>query len=123
MKTHNLFVPPRGDWAEEISEELLHTNGFMLERIFTAGQATPEDQWYDSPRAEWVVLLSGAARLKMEEGTQMIDMRPGDYLCIPAHCRHRVEWADPDLPTVWLALHYQADADECAGGRSRAESG
>jgi len=25
---------------------------------------------------------------------------------IPARCRHRVEWTDPDQETVWLALHH-----------------
>jgi cupin 2 domain-containing protein len=33
-------------------------------------------------------------------------MRPGDYVHIPAHQRHRVEWTEPDQKTVWLALHY-----------------
>jgi cupin 2 domain-containing protein len=32
-------------------------------------------------------------------------MRPGDYVNLPAHCRHRVEWTDPERETVWLALH------------------
>jgi cupin 2 domain-containing protein len=35
-------------------------------------------------------------------------MRPGDWLVIPARRRHRVEWTDPERPTVWLALHYPA---------------
>ena len=108
MKTHNLFVPPRGVWTEEVTEELVRGEGFVMERIFTAGQVTPEGEWYDSPRGEWVVLLSGAARLQLEEDSRPIEMRPGDYLSIPAHCRHRVQWTDPDLPTVWLALHYDA---------------
>jgi len=32
-------------------------------------------------------------------------LRPGGYVEIPAHMRHRVEWTDADQPTVWLALH------------------
>ncbi len=108
MKTHNLFVPPRGDWAEEVVEELARGGGFVLERIFTAGQVTPEGTWYDSPRAEWVVLLSGAARLLLEEDSRIIELRPGDHLLLPPHCRHRVQWTDPDLPSVWLALHHDA---------------
>ena len=31
---------------------------------------------------------------------------PGDYLHLPAHKRHRVEWTAPDEPTVWLAIHH-----------------
>ena len=34
---------------------------------------------------------------------------PRETIClIPAHRRHRVEWTDPEAPTVWLALHYPA---------------
>ena len=45
-------------------------------------------------------------------GGQQIDdeirvMAAGDHLDIPAHVRHRVEWTDADIPTVWLALHYR----------------
>ena len=46
-----------------------------------------------------------------------VEMNPGDFVHIPAHVRHRVEWTDPHGQTVWLALHYTADdnADGCAG--------
>ena len=33
-------------------------------------------------------------------------MKPGDFVNIPAHKKHRVEWTTPDEPTVWLAVHY-----------------
>jgi cupin 2 domain-containing protein len=33
-------------------------------------------------------------------------MKAGDYVEIPAHTRHRVEWTDPDEDTVWLAVYY-----------------
>jgi cupin 2 domain-containing protein len=29
----------------------------------------------------------------------------GDYLLIPSHTLHRVEWTPPDIITVWLAIH------------------
>jgi cupin 2 domain-containing protein len=53
-----------------------------------------------------VVLLKGAARLRIAGETQDILLEPGDYVHIPAHLRHRVEWTDPGQDTVWLALHY-----------------
>jgi cupin 2 domain-containing protein len=28
-----------------------------------------------------------------------------DYVEIPPHVRHRVEWTDAGAPTVWLAVH------------------
>ncbi|MFT7130181.1 MAG: cupin 2 domain-containing protein, partial [Gammaproteobacteria bacterium] len=34
------------------------------------------------------------------------NMKAGDYLNIPAHTRHKVEWTNPDIETTWLAVHY-----------------
>jgi len=96
--------------TEELIEELLDGGPFELERIVSTGQTTPVGQWYDQERDEWVVLLSGAARLVFEDEAEPIEMRPGDYVNIEAHRRHRVEWTDPTRPTVWLALHYRAGA-------------
>ena len=35
-----------------------------------------------------------------------VEMKPGDFVNIPAHKKHRVEWTTPDEPTIWLAVHY-----------------
>jgi cupin 2 domain-containing protein len=32
-------------------------------------------------------------------------LRPGDYVEIPPHVRHRVAWTESDAPTIWLAVH------------------
>jgi cupin 2 domain-containing protein len=108
--SNNLFAGIPEEIAQEIIEILLKTPGFYLERIVSTGQATPRGQWYDQETHEWVVLLSGAAGLLVEGEAQERVLRPGDYLLIPAHCRHRVEWTDPEHQTVWLALHYQDSA-------------
>ncbi|KAB2839279.1 MAG: cupin, partial [Melioribacteraceae bacterium] len=34
------------------------------------------------------------------------ELKPGDYLNIPARKKHRVEWTDNAQKTVWLAIHY-----------------
>ena len=49
-------------------------------------------------------MLKGAATLQFEDN--MVEMKPGDFVNIPAHTKHRVEWTTPDEPTVWLAVHY-----------------
>lgn len=103
--------------AHERVDTLVARSGVVIERIVSTGQASPRDFWYDSPRDEWVVLLSGAARLEfdvtltgdgtVEEGSgQLHEMQPGDYLLIEAHRRHRVAWTHESMPTVWLAVHY-----------------
>jgi cupin 2 domain-containing protein len=102
----NLFAQLPAEIPAEIFQVLLQTRNFRLERIISAGQATPPGQWYDQDTHEWVVLLTGSAGLRFEDETETRVLRPGDYLLIPAHRRHRVEWTDPAQVTVWLALHY-----------------
>ena len=50
--------------------------------------------------------MKGAARLQFEDG--MVEMKGGDFVNIPAHRKHRVEWTTPDEPTIWLAVFYNA---------------
>ena len=106
-RVHNLFAGIPEAIPREISDILLETPGFFLERIVSAGQATPEGEWYDQETHEWVVLLSGSAGLLFAGEDQARVLRPGDYVLIPAHCRHRVAWTDPEEKTVWLALHFK----------------
>jgi cupin 2 domain-containing protein len=76
-----------------------------IERIVSTGQASPSGFWYDQAGDEFVVLLAGAARLRFEQGDVTVDMKPGDWVEIPAHVRHRVEATQAEPPTVWLAVH------------------
>lgn len=91
----------------ETFESLIERTGFRLERIVSYGQTTPSGEWYDQGDDEWVLLLEGAAQLEYENGERQ-DMVPGDAVLLPAHCRHRVAWTDPQRATVWLALHYSS---------------
>jgi cupin 2 domain-containing protein len=91
----------------ELFEPIASTDQFLFERILSFGHATPPGKWFDQPRDEWVMLLSGAARLRFEGHDDALELRPGDALLIPAHCRHRVEWTRPDGETIWLALHFR----------------
>jgi len=106
MQTANLFAGVPGPTGEETFETLLETAYFRLERIVSTGQATPDGQWYDQERNEWVALLTGSAGLHFEGETEVRVLRPGDHVLIPAHRRHRVAWTDPQQQTVWLAIHY-----------------
>ena len=36
----------------------------------------------------------------------MVVMTPGDFINIPAHQKHRVEWTTLEEPRIWLAVHY-----------------
>ena len=99
MKPKNLFLQIPDSFQDEVFEALLETEHFVLERIISSGQATP--------LGEWVVLLSGSAGFLSEGEKNIQVMHPGDYVHIPAHQRHRVEWTDSENKTIWLALHYK----------------
>ena len=102
----NLFDGIPVEIPVEIFEVLLDAKNFRLERIVSRGQATPPGEWSDQDSHEWVILLAGGAGLRLEAEPEPRVLHPGDFLLIPAHCRHRVEWTDPAQPTVWLTLHY-----------------
>jgi cupin 2 domain-containing protein len=104
----NLFDAISEPLPEELFETIIQTSGFRLERIVSAGQATPSGQWCDQDTDEWVILLRGRAALLFEGETKPQVLEPGDYVHIPAHRRHRVEWTEPNAKTVWLALHYES---------------
>src|SRR5258705_5452888 len=104
----NVFddVPP--DLPEELFRTLLRAPGLHIERITSHGHASPPDFWYDQDTSEWILLLRGAARLRLAGPDESVDLLPGSFLNIPAHKKHRVDWTDPAQPTLWLAIHYVA---------------
>lgn len=101
----NLFAALPRALPEELVTVLAEGPAVRVERIVSTGQVTAPGEWYDSDRDEWVALLAGAARLRFE-GQPAQTLAPGDWLLIPAHARHRVDWTDPAGPTVWLAVHF-----------------
>lgn len=96
--------------AGESIETLISREGLRLERIVSRGDASPPGFWYDQDEHEWVLLVSGRARLQFDSEPAMLELEPGDWVQIPARARHRVAWTDPRQPTVWLALYYPAGA-------------
>ncbi len=97
---------------EEIFETIINTNQFKIERIISNGQSTDKGNWYNQDRSEWVIVLKGSAGLIFEDNRKVVIMKPGDYINIPAHKKHRVEWTDPEGETIWLAVHYQNDTSQ-----------
>ena len=108
IKCENLFQGLIKPGAKEIFDILLETGNLRLERIVSKGQSTPHGEWLSQDQDEWVVLLQGAATLSFETDKRQLNMQPGDYVNIAAHCRHRVEWTDSNSKTVWLAIHYKS---------------
>ena len=102
----NLFEKIPAELPEEVMESLVQTPSLKIKRILSRGQTT---DWYNQEEDEWVVVLQGHARLRIEGEESPRDMKPGDHLRIPSRSRHRVEWTDPEQTTIWLAIHYKGE--------------
>jgi cupin 2 domain-containing protein len=108
----SLWIPQRIDeiagWdgGDELTEVLHAGAGTTIERIVSRGHTT---EWSEQDHDEWVLVHGGAARLEISGG-QQVELVAGDAVLIPAGCRHRVAWTNPERLTVWLAVHLPAPA-------------
>jgi cupin 2 domain-containing protein len=109
---HLLTVVAPDRRAQESFDNLLQRPGLRIERIVSSGQASPPGFWYDQTEGEWVLLVSGKARLSVEGEAGPRHLQAGDWVHLPPHCRHRVDWTDPEGPTIWLAVHYAAGGED-----------
>lgn len=105
---NSLFAGIPRHLPKELCQILLKTPNIRIERILSAGQASPKNFWYDQEQAEWVMLLQGQARLSFAD-TEPVELNPGDYLLIPPHCKHRVDWTTPNQVCIWLAIHIDSE--------------
>ena len=104
----NIFAAIPEQIPEELFACIFKRDNVYIERIVSKGHITPAGQWYDQAWDEWVILLQGKATLAYEQDQHTVQLTAGDYLLIPAHTRHRVEWTPPGINTVWLAVHLKS---------------
>lgn len=102
----NLFELPRLSGDKELVETIFSGKEVRMERIISTGQSSPDGFWYDQEQDEWVVVLQGKAVLSWQDGRSM-EMKPGDWVMLPAHEKHRVEWTSANPPCIWLAVFGQ----------------
>jgi cupin 2 domain-containing protein len=105
-RSSNLFknIPPA--LKGEVIDVLLEGKGIRVERIISMGQSSPPGFWYDQNENEFVILLKGSAGLIFEGSDRIMILNEGDFINIPAHRRHRVEWTARNKQTVWLGIFY-----------------
>ena len=103
-KSANLFSELPNSLPEELIDKLVDTGEIRIERIISTGHASPPGFWYDQSVNEWVAILRGEAVLAFEDETQIL--KPGDYVLIPPHRKHRVNSTSLTEPTVWLAVFF-----------------
>lgn len=101
----NLLKPLPSAKSAEVFTDLLTHASFRVERIVSHGQSTPEDQPMIQDQDEWVLLLAGAAGIRIKD-SKVVSLSPGDHLLIAKGQPHWVAWTASDRPTVWLAIHF-----------------
>jgi cupin 2 domain-containing protein len=107
MDSKNIFQEIPASFQDELAERLAHSPDVRIERIVSQGHCSANDFWYDQDENEWVMVVQGHAKLEYRDTGKVVEMKTGDWVDIPAHCRHRVTWTDPDQPTIWLAVFYR----------------
>ncbi|OYQ66616.1 cupin [Pseudanabaena sp. SR411] len=105
----NIYKLPQEVSQLEKFEQIVSGKNIQIERIVSTGETTPSGQWYDQELDEWVILLQGEAELSYTDYTR-IKIKAGDYLLIPAHTKHRVEYTSIEPACIWLAVHGQLSA-------------
>lgn len=106
MECGNLYRDVPAQLPEEMAQTLAGAGRTRIERIVSRGQCSPPGFWYDQDEHEWVMVLKGEAALRFAQGDRLVRLAEGDYVNIPAHEKHRVEWTAKDRETVWLAVFY-----------------
>jgi cupin 2 domain-containing protein len=101
----NIFTHIPEQLPAELFETLLQRDNIHIERIVSKGHITHEGQWYDQAWDEWVILLQGQAIVRYLQDDVNITLQAGDYMLIPAHTKHRVEWTQSECNSIWLAIH------------------
>jgi cupin 2 domain-containing protein len=102
----NIYKLPQEVSKLEKFEQIVSGKNIQIERIVSTGQTTTLGQWYDQELDEWVILLQGEAELSYGDDAR-IKLKAGDYLLIPAHTKHRVEYTSIEPVCIWLAVHGQ----------------
>jgi cupin 2 domain-containing protein len=106
VESSNVFCNLPQTLPTELAQVLAENKNVRVERIVSTGHRSPDGFWYDQDEHEWVMVLKGKAELRFESHNAPIKLAPGDFILIPAHQRHRVEWTTPSEPTVWLAVFF-----------------
>ncbi|MDI9636219.1 cupin domain-containing protein [Geitlerinema splendidum] len=89
---------------DEVFDTIVSSENIKIERIISKGHCSPPGFWYDQDQSEWVLLVKGEAKLSLEHETVLL--KPGDYVNIKPHIKHRVEWTTPEEETIWIAIFY-----------------
>ncbi len=106
MNSGSIFKTiPQLSQNTEVFETLFRNQCVEIERITSLGVTSPENNWYDQEKAEWVMLVQGESELQFEGG-HTLAMKAGDFVLIKPHEKHRVTYTSSEPSCIWLAFHF-----------------
>lgn len=102
----NFFILPEKLSKEFEDFQILYSNeSVTIERIISQGQKTPDNQWLEQERNEWVMLIQGESMVRFQSGEEF-NLKKGDYVFIPSNTKHRVEFTSENPCCIWIAVHF-----------------
>ncbi|KGM41709.1 cupin [Aquabacterium sp. NJ1] len=99
MHIRNLFADAQPPSTGERFDTLVQQGNVVIERIVSSTDITPTE--YIQEQDEWVILLTGEARLDV--AGEPVSLKAGDHLFLPAHTPHTV--TQVSAGATWLAVH------------------
>jgi cupin 2 domain-containing protein len=90
----------------ELLTSIYRAKNLRIERIVSLGHCSPRDFWYDQDEDEWIIVLEGDASIQFANQPELVQLKPGSYLHIAAHVKHRVSHTNPTRHTIWLAVFF-----------------
>jgi cupin 2 domain-containing protein len=106
IKAENFFDSINLKTNKEQLSELIKGRSFTAEKIVSNGFTSPGNKWMSGVNDEWVILLKGSAKLEFECG-DVLNLKAGDFLLIPANTKHRVIYTSKKPFCYWLAIHFK----------------
>ncbi|MDY7006608.1 MAG: cupin domain-containing protein [Cyanobacteriota bacterium] len=86
---------------EEILKNLLSHKNVKINKIISPPNFVSEEFIQDED--EWVTLLQGSAIFQVNQ--KIIKLVKDSYIFIPAKTPHKIISTDPNIETIWLAIH------------------
>ncbi|WP_256868867.1 cupin domain-containing protein [Francisella sp. Scap27] len=97
----NIFDISPENSDEEVFKELYVSKNVTIEKILSYGQTTPSNEPYIQDHDEWVLIVEGSAKLKLDD--KEYSLTKGESLFVPKNVKHWVTYTEN--PTIWLAVH------------------
>ena len=86
---------------EEIFNNLLSHKNVKINKIISPPNFVSEQFIQDED--EWVILLQGSAILEINQ--KITKLVKDSYIFIPAKSPHTILSTEPNIKTIWLAVH------------------